>query len=859
MDIIQDLDEIDNYFSNEQEEKQKDEKKEEIVLGIDLGTTNSCVAIWRNKNLEIIPDILNNRTLPSIVSFTKTKKYVGYEAKKQTDLNPTNTIYETKRIIGKNYSDEQVQNDLNFFTYQVTSTNQDNIIINNRYTPEEISAYILSELRIQAENYLGYPVVKAVITVPAYFTDQQREATRIAAEIAGLDCLRIINEPTAAALAYGALKKSSIKNILVYDLGGGTLDVSIIHIDDGIFEVLTSTGNTHLGGADFDNRLYTYCLNYFKNKHNISDLNINNYSKQSLKLECENAKKNLSYNTSTHIIVNNFYDNHDLMIKITKEQFEEICKDLIILCIKPVDDAIESAGLNKQDIDEIILVGGMTRVPVIKDNLKLYFNKEPCSNINPDEVVAAGAAIQAYILGNKSDPFSENILLLDITPLSLGVETIGGLMDVLIPKNSVIPIQKKRKYSTDTDYVDSVNIKIYEGERKLTKDNINIGEFILNLGEKSLRGVPEILVNFSVDANGIISVDAKDVKNGGSNNIVIRGNKNKLTKEQIKIMLEEAQTYEREDRLERERRRIIYEIDNLCNNILINLDSKTVLLKEEDKNITRDGVKSIIGWLKDSDNLDKRELLEKLNIIKRNYSTLMLKLENNGNNTVIGNHDKVSATSVFEDDIDDIDNIDNNYNNNINRNILDGDTGENKTNKLENDELKNIRDTVINTCNSLISIFKNNKKLSDDHRDDILEYINNIMIDIYVKVGLTKENYTCMLDNLNIECDKLSNIYNSNILDITSDLDKQTTLENLCYEMYTNIESNYKDSNDELVDELKDYILSSLDWILNIKIEKKRAEYEGDDDYIIDDSEYQEKIDEINKMYKRIFNNMLGD
>lgn len=449
---------IDQYFNSEKENIEEPKSEDEIIVGIDLGTTNSCIGIWRKKNLEIIPDKFGNRTIPSVVAFTSKSKYVGREAKKQIDVNPENTFYEVKRLIGRKYDDDTVVNDMQFLTYTVDKNEQDNVILKtnlknrkNSYNPEELSAILLLELKYMAEEYLKRPITKAVISVPAYFNDSQRQATKDAALIAGLECVRIINEPTAAALAYGLEKASVCKdkdiNVIVYDLGGGTLDVSLLNISNGIFQVLGSSGNTHLGGADFDNRLITFCMTEFKKKHNYQNLeNLSSISFQKLKQACEEAKKRLSETTKTTIAVKEFYDGKNLFLTITRELFEKLCRDLFILCLKSLDDVLKSCEMDKTSIDEIILVGGCSRIPAIRNNLKLYFGGkiEPNSSVNPDEVVAAGAAIQGYILSHDTDPFSENVVLLDIIPLSLGVETIGGVMNQIIPRNSVIPIKRRK-------------------------------------------------------------------------------------------------------------------------------------------------------------------------------------------------------------------------------------------------------------------------------------------------------------------------------------------------------------------------------------------------------------------------------
>ena len=564
-----DSQELNNYINsclnvNENNyNEDKFNKDENIVVGIDLGTTNSCVGVWRNNNLEIIPDEFGNNTIPSFVGYTKVNKYVGINAKNQKELNPKNVFYEFKRLIGKKIN--AVENDKEFFNYDLVPDEENNVNVITDYglviTPEELSSNILIKLKEMASKYLKNDIKKAVITVPAYFNDSQRQATKDAAKIAGLECIRIINEPTAAALTYGLLNKSLSKkvnesiNVIVYDLGGGTLDISLLTITDGLFEVKASVGNTHLGGIDFDNKIISYCINYFKKDNKIEKLdNLSSLSYQRLKRACENAKKILSVSLKTNIIVQNFYEDKDLILTLTRERLNYICKDLLILALKPLEDILESAELGKEDINEIILVGGMTRMPQIIDNVKKFFNgKEPNCSMNPDEVVAAGAAIQAFILSHDDDPFSENITLLDIIPLSLGIETIGGVMNFLVPRNTIIPITKKRIFTTDSDYDKSVVIKVYEGERKMTKDNFLVGEFELEGIEPAPRGIARIEVKFNIDINGIITVSAEDItdkdKLSVKKSITITGNKGRLKPEQINKLINEAREFEIKDRI----------------------------------------------------------------------------------------------------------------------------------------------------------------------------------------------------------------------------------------------------------------------------------------------------------------------
>jgi len=837
-------DEIDNFFDEKSttEKKEGDIKKEkietEIIVGIDLGTTNSCIAIWRNNNLEIIPDEYGNRTIPSVVTINNYSRYIGIDAKNQIEINPENTFYEVKRLIGRKYDDITVKNDINYLTYKIDKDENNNILISNKYTPEEISSMVLTKLKHMAEQYLNRKISKAVITVPAYFNDAQRQATKDASTIAGLECVRIINEPTSSALAYGLEKISVLKNkdlnILIYDLGGGTLDVSLLNISEGLFHVLASTGNTHLGGADFDNRIVTYALNEFKKKYNITELtNLSLLSLQKLKKSSEIAKKVLSTSDRATISVKDFYNDKNLNINITKTQFESLCKDLFILCLKPIEDALKSADMNKSDIDNIILVGGATRMPLIQHNIKLYFNKEPDISINPDEVVATGAAIQGFMISNNDDPFSENIVLLDIIPLSLGVETIGGIMNVIIPRNSVIPITKKKKYTTDTDFDTSVKVKIYEGERAMTRDNFFVGEFELTGIESTYRGIPEIEISFSVDINGIINVTAEDIKNQNKKSIIIKGNKGRLTKEEIDKLIKEAKEYELKDILESEKKQLYYEIDDLTKTIINNVNSNEIKLNDSDKEKITEEINKIINWYKQLDYLktEKKELSDMIDKIKNTYSTLIYKISNTDNKVKTIDNSNVIATSVFEDDRDDTnDNLDI-FEDNIN--VL---------TEEEYKEFKQLRDELLNLCYNTISLDNIN------NHDDIKEYLNDVLLWIHIKEKLSINDLKNKIEEVNNNCSK---VYNETIK-----LNKRKQLEELCYTILSSINSNDFSLYEDKIVKLKELINETLEWIIEVVINEKEANILKKT-YELSENIYDEKMEKINSMCTEIYNQMI--
>ena len=837
----------------------------DTVIGIDLGTRFSCVSVWRNKRFEVINDQYGNRTIPSVVSFYKSIKLVGHNALTMKEISPANTIYDIKRIIGRRMDDPIIEQVTKLISYDIVDdqSKHHNILVQldrkdplitqkTRYRPEEICAHILIEIRKMASSYLRFDVKDAVITVPAYFNDSQRQATLDAGKIAGLNVLKIINEPTAAALAYGLGSKKWITrhekacnkleggNIIVYDLGAGTLDVSLMNISNGVFRVLAVGGNTHLGGEDIDYVLMNFVMNEFRRQHKISELKISKYAQLKLKNSVENAKKILSSTDKAVICVDDFYQNKKLYQVLSRSQLDLICNDLFIICMRPLKDVLESANMSRYDIDDVILVGGSTRIPKIRELMLNFFKdtniKHLTSGLNPDEVVSAGASIYGHIMTHHDDPFSENLVLLDITPLSLGVETLKKQMTVIIPRNTVIPTKKIKDFSTDTDNQDMVSIKIFEGERKLTKNNFHIGTFDLCGFDKGPRGYPLIKISFNIDINGILQVTAHEKKSNVQNSVQISstwGAKGRLSKCEIDSIILEAESNEHMDTVYSLKVGLIHRINTICNSVLINLKDDTFSLTNADKKKIRIDIRNNLKWLKDkelsdfeTDELEKRE-----KSLCKLYSPLIAlnrKSEDKFTNKAVD----TNVAEVYGDD-------ENSecFNSYEKIELTDGFM------KYDKEEISELKKTIMDLGNNLISVVNN--PISNFEDDDIrilTEYIESVQLWLFGTPANTSIEFVAKINEINKFTQEIMDKYESKIFEKKDNFTSRDELQITCLTLNSAIKSSFFSLQDTDNKKLIKTINKTMIWLLS---------HQNEDENI-----YREKNNEISDLCNNIYHNM---
>ena len=786
-----------------------------LCLGIDFGTTNSCLSIWHDYKNIIISDIDGSDIIPTLIEINTEKKIIGKEAFLRKEIFKDNKdiflVYEIKKLLGKKFS-EINKNNINLLSYDLICDDEDNIIIfdknnNIKYYPQEIAIHIFMSFKLKAESFLSKYFNKeiiindVVISVPAYFNKNQREIIKNSAENSGFNVLRLINEPTAAAICYGLGKNTDNLNIIVFDFGGGTLDVSLLNINNGVYEVIGSCGNNNLGGSDFDLKIMEYCLDKFIENNNLPKDNfikkISNNNIHKLKMLSEQAKISLSDNNNTKIKIEKFYEDIDLFIEINRDTFNEIINNLLLLIIKPINDLLELCDIEKNNINEIIMVGGMTKMPIIRYNIEKFFNSNVNYSINPDNVVSIGAAIHGFMINNKNS-IDDKILLIDRTSLSVGVETSGGIMDVLISRGSIIPIKKTKKYSTDQDYVDSIDIKIFEGERKFTKDNLLIGDFSLTGIEKQKRGIPEINITFSIDSNNIIKVTAEDINNPLNKKCIqVSANKQNLSEEKIQEIINNANILNEKDKIDKFKKESYLSILDDSLKILENINTSTIKIPENIKDDIINNLNEIINWLENTNYNDiaMSKYKEILHDYKINYSIYLLQNSSELNELESAN-ELDQGVEIFEDNETII-----KYKQTIDlfRNII--------------DEYDNIKKQI------KITKLMNNNNISEENFNNIEKLFN----DVY---NFTSDNLLNFYINKDFKDEKIKELesklinYDSKFKDIFNTYNNEFNILNNILSKIKNKEENFLTSleniNDENSNEFKN-INDKLDIIIEIE------------------------------------------
>uniref|UniRef100_A0A6C0CBK0 Uncharacterized protein n=1 Tax=viral metagenome TaxID=1070528 RepID=A0A6C0CBK0_9ZZZZ len=835
------------------------------VLGIDLGTRFSCISVWRNKKFEIITDNFGNRTIPSVVSFYRSAKLVGHNALSLKEVSPANTIYDVKRIIGRRFTDPVIEQTQSLVSYEIiddqsshhnvqVQLDKSDITLSQKmiYRPEEICSYILTFIKNTAADYLKLDAktknnLKAVITVPAYFNDSQRQATLDAAKIAGLEIIKVINEPTAAALAYGLGNRTwknnaNGGNIIMYDFGAGTLDVSLINVKNGVFRTLAVGGNTHLGGEDIDYVVMNHLMFEFKKQHKIRELRISKLSQIKLKNAVENGKKILSSTDKTVICIDDFYNGHKLYHILTRNTLETVCNDLFIMCMKPLDDVLKSAELTKNDIDDIVMVGGSTRIPKIQSLILNFFSGTSITSVttsmNPDEVVSAGASIYGYIMTHQEDPFSENLVLLDIIPLSLGVETLKKRMTVIIPRNTVIPTKKIKTFSTDEDDQDEVTIKIFEGERRLTKNNFHVGTFDLCGFKKAPRGHPVIKITFQVDINGILHVTANEKKSGVQNSIQITstwGAKGRLSKNDIENLIEDAEKNEQIDMMYSTKIGLIDEIQSLCNSVACNVADVSFNLTRTDKKKIKMDTSNHLKWLAETkfEDLLIDELEKRLSRLKNLYSPLMAHSDKNKDQFT----EKNIESNVAEIHGDDDDNEGLQQYEKI--------TIPDDPSQFDKEEIKALKKTIFDLGKNIVSVINN--PVSKFREEDIVmmsDYISSVNIWLYTTSAQTSIEFVAKINEINKTTEEMMAKYESSqdMFEKNENFTVRDELQLTCLTLNMSIRNNYFSLGSSNTDKLTQLINDTMIWTISHQNESPEV--------------YKSKLDLINEMCNNLHHGM---